>query len=432
MRQRIFALTGMLLALLLAACGTPTGSSGTTGTTGTSTTGLTAVDKPGEYAPVDLQRAYHVASLIQKGDTGKGQTIIDMVCYGNPQVQSDLDAYSKAYGLPPTTVQVVAPLGPNQPPQNTADQQFQAGWAGETSLDVEMYHALAPGASIVVLVAPVCAPEGIVGLPQSRQELQYALDHHLGDIICISGGTSEATLTDAASRAELKLWDPILQQATTQDGVTIFVSSGDNGATDYTDLNATQLDTTPTTSFPTDSPWVTAVGGTTLDPATNGFSQVAWDNSGGGFSGFYSEPSYQQTLPSALQAQFQGRRGVPDVAADANPNTGVRVYLSGQWSPGFGGTSISAPIWAGIMAIADQVAGHPLGFINPALYHVGTSSRAATDFVDITSGNNTQVVNGTTVPGYAAVPGWDAITGLGAPVADALIPDLIAAQKAGS
>jgi subtilase family serine protease len=426
MRRLPFTIAGVALALMLVACAT------LPGITRTTTPASTSVGQPGEYGPADLQRAYHVADLIQHGDTGKGQTIIDMVCFGNPQVQSDLDGYSQEYGLPPTTVQVVAPLGPNQPPQNNADQQFQAEWAGETSLDVEMYHALAPGAGIVVLVAPVCAPEGIVGLPQSRQELQYALAHHLGDIICVSGSTSEVTLTDPAARAELRQWDPLLQQATMQDGVTIFVSSGDTGATDYRDLNATQLSTTPTTSFPDDSPWVTAVGGTTLDPTANGgFSQVAWDDSGGGFSAFYSEPSYQKSLPAATQAQFQGRRGVPDVAALANPDTGVRVLLSGKWYDDYGGTSISAPIWAGIMAVADQMAGHPLGFIDPALYRLGTSSRAATDFVDITSGNNTQVVNGVTVPGYAAGPGWDAVTGLGAPVADALIPDLIAAQTAG-
>jgi subtilase family serine protease len=387
---------------------------------------ITSPTEGGLYGPSELRQAYHVDSLIQQGYTGAGQTIIDMVCFGNSQVQSDLDAYSQYYGLPHTTVQVVAPLGPNAQPQSSADQMFQEGWAGETSLDVEMYHALAPNANIVVLVAPVCEPEGIVGLPQAREELQYALDHHLGDIISISGGTSELTLTDPASRAELKLWDPILQRATTQDGVTIFVSSGDNGSTDYRDLEATQLSTQPTTSFPTDSPWVTSVGGTSLDDASNGFSETAWSDSGGGFSRFYSEPAYQETLPSADQSLLQSWRGVPDVAADADPNTGVRVYISGQWYSGYGGTSIAAPIWAGVMAIADQMAGRPLGFINPALYQIGESSKGNVDFNDITSGNNTQTVGNVTVPGYAATPGWDPVTGWGTPDASKLIPDLIA------
>jgi subtilase family serine protease len=374
-----------------------------------------------------LRRALHVDCLIAKGDTGKGQTIIDMVCFGNPNVQSDLNMYSQQYGLPQTTVQVLAPLGPNQPPQNAADQMFQQGWAGETSLDVEMYHAVAPDAKIIVMVAPVCAPEGIVGLPQSRQELQYIINNHLGNIIAISGGTSEVTLADPASRAELQKWDPLLQQAATQANITILVSSGDNGSTDYANLGATQLSTSPTTSFPTDSPWVTAVGGTTLDPAQgNTFTQVAWNDSGGGFSSFYSEPSYQQSLPSSDQTLLKGRRGVPDVAALANPDTGVKVIINGQWTPGYGGTSIAAPQWAGVIAIADQMAGHPLGFINPTLYKLGLSAHAARDFVDITSGNNTATLpSGTTVPGYAATTGWDPVTGWGAPLGDGLIPDLI-------
>ena len=415
---------GLLLAfLLLVGCASQIAPTGTT-TSVPSTTPVAAA-QPGVYGPAELRRAYHVDSLIQQGFTGKGQTIIDLVCFGNPQVQSDLDTYSQAYGLPHVTVQQVAPLGPNPTPANDADRQFQNRWAGETSLDVELYHALAPDAAIAVVATNVCAPEGLVGMSQSRETLQYALDHHLGNIISVSGGTSEATLADPASRAELKLWDPILQQSTMQGGVTYFVSSGDNGATDFQDRNATQLATSPTTSFPTDSPWVTSVGGSTLQPTATGFAEQAWNNSGGGFSAFYDEPAYQHALPAAAQTLLQGRRGVPDVAADANPRTGVRVSIQGQWQS-FGGTSISAPIWAGIMAVADQMAGKSLGFINPALYQIGLSSKAATDFNDITQGNNTQLLGNTTVHGYPAVAGWDPITGFGTPNAAKLIPDLIA------
>jgi len=118
---------------------------------------------------------------------------------------------------------------------------------------------------------------------------------------------------------------------------------------------------------------------------------------------------------------------VPDVAADANPDSGLAIY-SGGWQLG-GGTSASAPLWAAIMAIANQVAGHPLGFINPALYKLATSSTYARDFHDITVGNNSTNVNGILVPGHDATPGWDPITGLGSPNAENLIPDLIAAIK---
>ena len=418
---------------LLAGC-TTVGVGSTTGTMTTTTppnstpSGAFTPSPAGAYTPADLRAAYHVDSLIAQGFTGKGQTIIDMVCYGSLNIQHAIDTYSQRYGLPSVQIQVVNPIGPNPTPTDAASQQFIQGWGLETELDVELYHALAPDAGIVVLSSPVCAPEGLTGIPQARQELQYAIAHHLGDIVAVSGGTSEVTLADPASQAELQQWDALLKQATTQDGITFFVSSGDNGSTDYADTNATKLSTQATTSFPTDSPWVTSVGGTSLQFTGTTASETAWDNSGGGFSRYFAEPDYQKQLPAAAQALLKGRRGVPDIAADANPATGVEVYLQGQWTPAVGGTSISAPIWAGIMAVADQKAGKPLGFINPALYQLGLSAKAATDFNDITIGNNTQTVNGTQVPGYPAVAGWDPITGFGSPRADTLIPDLIAAS----
>jgi subtilase family serine protease len=119
---------------------------------------------------------------------------------------------------------------------------------------------------------------------------------------------------------------------------------------------------------------------------------------------------------------------LPDVAADANPETGMAFYFDGNWSL-TGGTSASTPLWAGMIAVADQVAGHPLGFINPGIYKLATSSSYAQDFHDITVGNNTVDVNGTRVQGYLAVAGWDAVTGWGAPNAQKLLPDLVAALK---
>jgi subtilase family serine protease len=156
------------------------------------------------------------------------------------------------------------------------------------------------------------------------------------------------------------------------------------------------------------------------------FQENAWNGSGGasggGFSSFFPTPSYQQTLPATVQNLLQHRRGVPDVAGDADPATGLAFYISdGGWNLA-GGTSASAPLWAAFMAIADQMAGHPLGFINPALYKLAASSSYAQDFHDITVGNNS-VHN---VKGYSAVPGWDPVTGLGTPILDKLLPDLIA------
>ena len=123
---------------------------------------------------------------------------------------------------------------------------------------------------------------------------------------------------------------------------------------------------------------------------------------------------------------MKGRRGVPDVAGSADPSAALVNYVGGQWTL-IGGTSASAPLWAGISALANQSAGHPLGFINPGLYKLTTSSSYARDFNDITVGNNSNT--SAHVKGYSAVPGWDPITGLGSPKAENLVPDLVAAMQ---
>jgi len=366
--------------------------------------------------------AYGVQSLIQRGFTGKGQTIVDIVSYGSPTLQQDMNVFDKQFGLPPVNIKVMSPIGTvplNPPPKDLT------GWEGETELDVQVIHAIAPDARIVVLTSPVDETEGTIGLPQFRQLEQYALTNHLGNIISQSFGASEVTLKDAAGQQEIQKWDAFFKQATTQHGITFFASSGDNGATDYADLDATKLSPTPTTSFPTDDPWVTGVGGTSLERVRPTVNEPAWNMSGGGFSSFFSTPSYQQTLPASVQNLLKHRRGVPDVAGDADPNTGLAIYISGVWGLG-GGTSASAPLWAAFMAIADQMAGHPLGFIDPALYKLAASSAYTRDFRDITVGNNTVNKPGLYVPGYPATRGWDPVTGLGTPIADKLLPDLIA------
>src|SRR5713101_1946227 len=368
--------------------------------------------------PYDFRVAYGVQSLIERGFTGKGQTIVDIVSYGSPTLQRDMDTFDKQFGLPPITIKVIAPLGVAR-----STNQDMAGWAGETELDVQIIHAVAPGANIVVLTSPVDETEGTIGLPQFLQLEQYALTHHLGNIISQSWGASEVTLKDAAGQQEIHQWDAFLKQATTQQGITFFASSGDNGATDYVDLKATKLSPKPTTSFPADDPWVTSVGGTSLERNGTAFQEIAWDRSGGGFSSFFATPAYQQALPASVQNQLKQGRGVPDVAGDADPRTGLAIYTSG-WELG-GGTSASAPLWAAFMAIADQMAGHPLGFINPALYKLAASSAYTRDFRDITVGNNTVNKPGLYVPGYPATRGWDPVTGLGTTIADKLVPDLI-------
>ncbi|GAC1657847.1 MAG: hypothetical protein NVS4B7_03970 [Ktedonobacteraceae bacterium] len=377
------------------------------------------------YTPHQFQVAYGVTSLINQGFTGKGQTVVDIVSFGSPTLQQDMDIFDKRFGLPDIKLQIIAPLGTKTFDPTNKDM---AGWASETTLDVQIIHAIAPDAGIVVLTSPVSETEGTIGLPQFRQLEQYIIDHHLGNIVSNSWGASEATLKDAAGQQEVHKWDAFFQKATTQEGMTFFASSGDNGATDVTDLQATKLASTPTSSFANDDPWVTSVGGTSLIRNGTTTSEQAWSDSGGGFSAFFPTPSYQQTLPASVQSQLQNRRGLPDVSADADPLTGLVFYEDGQWTLA-GGTSASAPLWAGIMAIANQMAGHPLGFINPGLYKLAQSSTYEQDFHDITIGNNSVNKKGVQVQGYAAVPGWDPITGLGSPNAEKLLPDLIAAMK---
>ncbi len=377
------------------------------------------------YTPHQFQVAYGADTLLKQGFTGKGQTVVDIVSFGSPTLQQDMNVFDQQFGLPPIQLQIMAPLGTKPFDPSNKDM---VGWAGETTLDVQIIHAIAPGANIVVLTSPVAETEGVVGLPEFLQLEQYAIDHHLGNIISQSWGASEATLKDTAGRQEVQKWDAFFQKNTTQSGMTYLTSSGDNGATDVTNMQATKFASTPTIGFPADSPWVTAVGGTTVTRQGTAIHESAWNKSEGGYSDLFASPTYQQTLPATIQSQAKHRRGVPDVAADADPLTGLAFYEAGQWTLA-GGTSASAPLWAGLIAIADQMAGHPLGFINPALYKLAQSPNYAQDFHDITVGNNTVNAGGVKVIGYSAGPGWDAVTGWGTPNAAHLLPDLVSAMK---
>lgn len=450
--QRLCA--ACLVLFFLAACSSPLGNSGGATPTAPSTasghasptTTATAPSIPQVdtcpqlvgyppsqtscYTPHQFQVAYGVESLLNQGFTGKGQTVVDIVSFGSPTLQQDMNVFDQQFHLPAITLQILAPLGTKPFDASSKDMQ---GWASETTLDVQIIHAIAPDAGIVVLTSPVSETEGTIGLPQFLQLEQYATSHHLGSIISQSWGASEVTLKDAAGQQEVQKWDAFFQQATNQQGITFLASSGDNGATDYSDLQSTKISTNPTTGFPADDPWVTSVGGTSLVRQGTTTQESVWNQlggaSGGGFSAFFATPSYQKLLPSAAQSQLNNRRGVPDVAGDADPLTGLAFYEAGQWNLA-GGTSAAAPLWAGLIAIADQMANHSLGFINTAIYKLGTSSSYAQDFHDITTGNNTYTNNkGVNVQGYPATSGWDPATGFGTPNAAHLLPDLITTLK---
>lgn len=423
------------LIVLLTACGgsnKPTGKSKATPTPiahpasfKTDSCPSTLKNMPSCLTPHSMRVAYGMESLVEQGKDGTGETVVDIVSYGSPTLQQDMNIFDQQFGLPAITVQQLSPIGTAKfDPQNND----MVGWAEETTLDVEVIHAMAPGAKIIVLTSPVDETEGTIGLPQFLQLEQYAVNKHLGQIFSQSYVASEPTLADAKSRQFVSTYDAFYKQATTQDGWTILNGSGDHGATDFNNLAATTFSPTPIVNFPADDPWVTAVGGTTLLKSTSSVNEMAWTGSGGGFSSFFSEPDYQKQLPQSVQTELNGRRGLPDVAANADPFSAMAIYFEGQWIQ-VGGTSAATPTWAGIIAVADQMAGHPLGFINPALYKIAAAGKTASDFRDIVSGSNAFTQSGVSVQGYTAVSGWDPVTGNGAPIGEKLLPALIAADQ---
>jgi subtilase family serine protease len=206
----------------------------------------------------------------------------------------------------------------------------------------------------------------------------------------------------------------------------VLASTGDFGSANP-ELNGTTFYPFPTVGFPASSPLVTAVGGTSLYATTRGVyeRETVWNHnggaSGGGISQHFGEPAYQRVLPASDQKLLNGHRGIPDVSWNADPSTSILVRASFfGLTPGYyaiGGTSEGSPDWAGLVADLDQLAGHPVGLLNPYLYALGA---AGIGFHDVTVGNN--AANG--VPGYSATPGWDAATGWGTPDVGQLLADI--------
>jgi subtilase family serine protease len=382
------------------------------------------------YSPQEIREVYGVSGLIDSGYTGKGETIVIIDSFGSPTIRHDLHVFDAGYGLPdPPSFKILAPLG--TVPFNPSDPT-QVGWAFETTLDVDWSHAMAPGANIILMTSPVAETEGVQGLPQFLSLEQYAVKHHLGQIISQSWGATENTLFTPAGKKLMNSFNSFYQQAT-KAGWTFFASAGDTGSTNY-ELNGTTLYPFPVVGFPASSPYVTSVGGTSLYATTHAVyvQETVWNNQtgagGGGISQYFSEPSYQKAnLPSSVQTQLNGYRGMPDISWNADPFTSILVYVSFfsvSSQNGFyfiGGTSEGSPQWAGMTADADQWAGHSLGFLNPELYMIGNSSKYAQSFHDITVGTNSFAG----VPGYDATPGWDLATGWGTPKAVSLFKQII-------
>jgi subtilase family serine protease len=377
------------------------------------------------YSPAQFQQAYGLNKLYRKGITGRGRTIVLVDSFGSPTIQSDLAQFDADTGLPaPPSFNIITPEGAIPPfdPTNTD----MINWAVETSLDVEYAHAFAPGANILLVETPVDETEGVMGLPQMMDAEKYVIDNHLGDVISQSFGATEETFqTDGTFDPSLILGLRYAYRDAVRHRVTVLGASGDGGVSDY-ELNLTDFYPFKVNSWPSSDPLVTSVGGTQLHLNQEG-DRLAPDNvwndttlfgspaaGGGGVSAVFSRPSYQNGVANVTGPA----RGTPDVAMSAAVDGGALVYDSAGIPAGFyivGGTSEATPEFAGVVALADQAAGHRLGLLNPALYGMGDGHGSG--LTDITIGNNTVTVpnggNEYLVEGYNAVPGYDLASGLG-------------------
>jgi subtilase family serine protease len=352
------------------------------------------------YTPAEMRSAYNVPSSLD----GSGQTIVIVDAYGSPTIQKDLKYFDKYFKLPDTTLNVIYPSGP--------PAQADNGWAGETSLDVEWAHAIAPGATIDLVVSPTNYSSDL------NTAEQYVIDNHLGGVMSMSFGAPEQAIPGGAANAHLKKGDSLYQAASAAN-ITSIASAGDTGADFGTG--------TAVANFPSSDPNVLAIGGTNLfmsdtgayqsetvwndtDPSTCPFgcSYGAFGATGGAPSIIFSEPAYQQ------ENAHQTARTVADVSYNASVYTAVMVAESfrgnGTHLYFTGGTSAGSPQWAGVITLANQAAGHQLGNVNFALYKLAKHGGYDAAFHDITLGNNS--IGG---PGFSAASGWDIPTGIGSP-----------------
>jgi subtilase family serine protease len=366
----------------------PPGSTGTGSATApapASTAGAAAADCPGSlpcYTPRQFRVAYGIQPLLDRGIDGRGVTValpeqaesgpvrprpVSGLLQSVTDIRKDLAGFDSRFGLPPARIQVITTLaGSSASPWLASVEEVE---------DTELVHTVAPGAII----------------------REILVDHfNLGE--------------GSWASAEVATMNSALQYAAARH-VTVVVASGDEGAIG-------NGSTTPVKEviLPTSDPLVLAAGGTSLtaNPVTGAYiSETAWSDpgnqpsaSGGGFSRLFARPAYQDGVPG-----IGATRGVPDVAADASGTTGMALAFSAPGGSyeliGAGGTSAAAPFWAGLIALADQEAGHPLGFVNPAIYRIARGPLYHKAFHDITTGKSTVLLNGVTVTGYQAGPGWD-------------------------
>jgi subtilase family serine protease len=427
------------------------------------------------YQAFQLERAYNLSPLYSRGIEGQGETIVIVDAFGSPSIASDLKTFDSQEGLPnPPSFKVITPAGPvTTNPSNCASSYSPTGpdlcsdyygWTDETSLDVEWSHAMAPEANILLVETPMTETEGIYGFPQIVEAENYVINHHLGDVISQSFGAGEQTFT--STRQIYSLRSAYINAA--KHGVTVLAATGDQGSSDYycdpsgtgcaNPNNAVCCSSTSTVDWPSSDPLVTGVGGTQLhldaegnrtapDSVWDDLSTTVgvtgpvytWGAGGGGQSKVFSRPRFQNEVRGVVGHS----RGTPDIAMSAAVNGAVDFYDTTD--PGVagwgivGGTSEATPLFSGIVALADQVAGHSLGYINPDLYAMarggsrdgivpisqGTNAYTFCLAADIQSDDSCASSSDlVTVPGFNADGYYNDATGWGTVNAASLVPAL--------
>ncbi len=381
------------------------------------------------YSPHQIRTAYGIQPLLDRGIDGRGETVVLVELAARPpappgrtDINQDLARFDSINDLPPARIQVVNSLANSASPQVANVEEVE---------DTEILHAVAPAASIrVILIADAAEADPsnlIIALSAA-----FSLGMSQGSVVSISGSFGEHCFT----AAEVSQLHTTLEAAQTRR-VTVISSSGDFGAISKPCFGATGFSPVKEVGLPDADPLVLGVGGTslTVDRTTGTYlRETAWNTSpgilqqidhssasGGGFSHLFARPSYQDGI-----AGIGPSRGVPDVAADASPFTGMALAVSDggrrYYVTPASGTSAGAPLWAGIIALADQDADRNLGFVNPEMYEIGKSAYYDKAFHDVKVGNNTVTFPPHTITGYQATPGWDPVTGWGSPNAQVLVP----------